>query len=270
MEHEKQRRRRDLTDDGRPRRAPDAQLRHRAEAVDHNRVEHDIDDRARDLADGRVQRTPRCLEQLLEQREKDNAERECAADEQVVVRHADDLRVRCLRRDVRPCPHQTEQQTDEINDRAEEQTVPGDLRRLFTVSLPERACEQRVHAHARSDSERHHEHLHRKGQCHRVERRLASLAHISDERAVHDVVHRLKRHGQDHRQSHPHHQPVYRHLFHSVVFRHFFEFLLLFAQKERAAPRKPDLRGMLHAQKTKNKTSRTKTGFTQLCYSFTL
>ena len=31
----------------------------------------------------------------------------------------------------------------------------------------------------------------------------------------------------------------------------FYEFLLLFAQKERAAPRKPDLRGMLHAQKTK-------------------
>ena len=116
------------------------------------------------------------------------------------MRHADDLRVRCLRRDVRPCPRQTEQQTDEINDRAEEQTVPGDLCRLFAVSLPERAREQRVHAHASSDGERHHEHLHRKGQRHRVERRLASLAHISDERAVHDVVYRLQRHGQDHRQ----------------------------------------------------------------------
>ena len=192
------------------------------------------------------------------------------------MRHADDLRVRCLRRDVRPCPRQTEQQTDEINDRAEEQTVPGDLCRLFTVSLPERACEQRVHAHARSDGERHHEHLHRKGQRHRVERRLASLAHISDERAVHDVVHRLKRHGQDHRQPHPHHQPVYRHLLHSVVFRHFYEFLLLFCAKRACcSPNKLLLSSWTYAEcctlkKQKNKTSRTKTGFTQLCYSFTL
>ena len=251
MEVKQQHRRRDLADNGRERRADDAHFGHRAEAVDHNGVENDVDDRARDLTDGRVDRAAGRLKQLFEEREENDAERQHAADKQIIDRHADDLLIRGLRHDIRPHTDKTEQQAQHIDHRAEKQAVARDSRRLFPVVLTERARKQRIHADARTDTEGDHEHLHRKDQRQRVERRLASLTHIADEGAVHDVVNRLERHGKYHRDAHCDHQPFHRHLFHSVVFRHFFEFLLLFAQKERAAPPKAGL--TRNAARSKNK-----------------
>ena len=115
MEVKQQHRRRNLADNGRERRADDAHFGHRAEAVDHDGVENDVDDRARDLTDGRVDRAAGRLKQLFEEREENDAERQHAADKQIIDRHADDLLIRGLRHDIRPHTDKAEQQAPHID-----------------------------------------------------------------------------------------------------------------------------------------------------------
>ena len=81
---------------------------------------------------------------------------------------------------------------------------------LLSVALTERARDERICAHAGADADGDHHHLHRKCQCQRVDRDLAVLRHVRHKIAVHDVVDRLKHHGEDHRRTHLQHQLPHR------------------------------------------------------------
>ena len=203
-----------LTGDGRVRGARHAEPREAEQAEDQDRVEHDVDQRAGDLHEHDEHGLALRLHDALRAHLQKDAEREHAADGQVVHAHiADERRFRHERIEKRPDAEQTEQQEHHRRDEQQKQAVARGGVGVLKAALAQPARDQRVHADARSHGNGDHEHLNRERERYGRER---VLAQPGDKDAVDDVVERLREHGDHDRQRHAEQQPALGHIAHFV------------------------------------------------------
>ena len=188
-----------LTAQGRHRSACDLKPREAEQTENHDRVEDHVDRGAGDLRDHGKAGAPGGLEQALHAHLHENAERQPQTDADIVRTVGNDLRIFRLEAEKGPCQSQAQQRKERGAAEKEKNAGIGGPIGGFLIFLTQRAGEQRIHADARSAGKGNAQVLQRKRKGHGVERVLRELG---DKVAVHNIVKRLKEHGEHHRPGH--------------------------------------------------------------------
>ena len=212
-----------LANHRRPGRAGNAHLREAEQAEDEDRVEDDIRDRTDQLRDHGIDRAAGRLQKALEGDLDENAERAQNADVQIRDAEIDDrLNIR-LRVHICADAEQAGDEHEQIAQQRQQQAVDRDLIDALGVFLSQCARQQRVDADAEADSDGNDDVLQRERHGHRRERILADAR---DKDTVHDVVQRLHKHGDHHRDRHRQQELIFGHCAHFIFTKGFFRHIV--------------------------------------------
>ena len=88
----------------------------------------------------------------------------------------------------------SKQQAHRINNPHERHRIACRCPCLLSITLTERACDERICANTGADADGDHHHLHRKRKCQRIDRDFTVFRHVCHKIAVHNVVDRLQHH----------------------------------------------------------------------------
>ena len=182
-------------------------------AVDHDRVQDDVDQGARQLRRHGEDGVARGLQHALKLDRHENAQAPGGHDAQIGGAQAVDLIragkiVRYHEVHAFPGQQRADQEEDQEASQLDQQPVPGCSARAAGILFAQLPADQAVDAHAHAQRQGQHQHLDRVCQGNRRQRvRVVP----GDENAVHHIVQRLHQHGNHDRDRYLRDQPPHRH-----------------------------------------------------------
>ena len=188
-------------------------LWHTKHAENQNRIHNDIDDSTNSLGNHGIECPTGCLKDTFKIHLHKDANGADTANAQISLTVPDNHSAVGLGAEEKAAGDQTEQQEHQIATQGKKDTMLCRSIGTLLIFLTQRTGKQCIHAHTGAGSHRYHQILHGKCQRNRCQRILTDTGYKD---TVHNIVHCLYQHGNNHRQCHGNQQFVYRHDTHFI------------------------------------------------------